>query len=69
MAPLLALSPLDGRYAHSTQPLRFYFSEYALIRFRVFVEARWLRFLMTESTFGTVHKLPLATVQDLGALT
>ena len=31
---LLALSPLDGRYARKTAPLREYLSEYALIRYR-----------------------------------
>ena len=29
---LLAVSPLDGRYAKQTQPLVDYFSEFALIR-------------------------------------
>ena len=32
MTSLLAISPVDGRYATVTQPLTDYFSEYALIR-------------------------------------
>ncbi len=39
---LVALSPLDGRYAAKTAPLREFFSEFALTKFRVFVEVEWL---------------------------
>jgi adenylosuccinate lyase len=45
---LLALSPLDGRYARKVAPLRDYLSEYALIRYRVLVEVRWLQHLADE---------------------
>lgn len=38
---LLAVSPVDGRYARQTEPLREYFSEYALIRYRVRVEIEY----------------------------
>jgi adenylosuccinate lyase len=44
-APLLALSPLDGRYAHAASPLRAYLSETALLRERVRVELTWLQAL------------------------
>ena len=40
--PLLALSPVDGRYARSTAPLRAHLSESALIRQRIRIEAAWL---------------------------
>jgi adenylosuccinate lyase len=40
--PLYALSPLDGRYAITTQPLTPYFSEYGLIYYRVRVEVEYL---------------------------
>ena len=40
--PLVAISPLDGRYAEQLAPLREHFSEFALIRARVEVEVRWL---------------------------
>ncbi len=40
--PLSALSPLDGRYEKKTAGLRAYFSEFALIRYRVHVEIEWL---------------------------
>ena len=38
---LSAISPLDGRYADKTRELGAYFSEYALIRYRVFVEIQY----------------------------
>ena len=37
-AQLAAVSPLDGRYSRSADPLRAYFSEAALIRYRVAIE-------------------------------
>ena len=40
--PLLALSPVDGRYARSTAPLRAHLSESALVRHRIRIEAAWL---------------------------
>jgi adenylosuccinate lyase len=43
LSTLTAVSPLDGRYAAHTAPLRDIFSEYGLIRFRVLVEVRWLQ--------------------------
>jgi adenylosuccinate lyase len=47
-SPLAALSPLDGRYARTADPLRPYFSEQALIRYRVRVELAWLEALAAE---------------------
>jgi len=44
-SPLSALSPLDGRYAKTLDPLRAYFSEHALIRYRVRIELAWLQML------------------------
>ncbi len=38
---LIAISPIDGRYADKTSELSAYFSEYALIRHRVFVEIQY----------------------------
>src|SRR3954466_9244227 len=47
-SPLAALSPLDGRYARTADPLRAHFSEQALIRYRVRVELAWLEALAAE---------------------
>ncbi len=42
-SPLTAISPVDGRYAGKVAALRPIFSEYGLIRYRTFVEIRWLQ--------------------------
>ncbi|NLB57941.1 MAG: adenylosuccinate lyase [Gammaproteobacteria bacterium] len=47
-ATLLALSPLDGRYAGKVDPLRPVFSEFGLIHARVRVEVEWLLALAAE---------------------
>ncbi|PZR37579.1 MAG: adenylosuccinate lyase [Azospira oryzae] len=41
LTPLTAVSPVDGRYARTTQSLSPYFSEYGLIRYRVLVEIEY----------------------------
>ncbi len=41
LSPLSAISPIDGRYHNVTAKLASYFSEYALIRFRVYVEIEY----------------------------
>ncbi len=41
-SPLVALSPLDGRYAGKVETLRPWLSEYGLVRCRVRVEVEWL---------------------------
>lgn len=48
---LEAISPIDGRYARQTKELSNYFSEFALIRYRVFVEIQYFIAL-------TNHPLP-----------
>ena len=41
LSKLTAISPIDGRYRGKTEPLGDYFSEYALIRYRVRVEIEY----------------------------
>lgn len=41
LTPLSAISPIDGRYRNTTAELAAYFSEYALIKYRVFVEIEY----------------------------
>lgn len=43
LTSLNAISPIDGRYNNKTSRLKDYFSEYALIRYRVIVELRWFQ--------------------------
>lgn len=41
LSPLQAISPVDGRYRNTTQNLSTYFSEFALIKYRVYVEIEY----------------------------
>ena len=43
---LTAISPVDGRYARKTEALQDYFSEYALIKYRVYVEIEYFKALV-----------------------
>ena len=52
---LTAISPIDGRYRNKTEELAGYFSEYALIRYRVRVEIEY---------FITLCELPLPQLED-----
>lgn len=45
---ITSLTALDGRYAALTTEMAEIFSEYGLIRHRVFVEIQWLKFLLTD---------------------
>ena len=38
---LLAISPIDGRYYEKTMDLAAYFSEFALIKYRIIVEIKY----------------------------
>jgi adenylosuccinate lyase len=38
---LTAISPIDGRYRNTTKELAAYFSEFALIKYRVFIEIEY----------------------------
>ena len=57
-ATLLALSPLDGRYAGKVDALRPIFSEYGLLKARVKVEVEWLLALAAEP--GIVELSPFS---------
>jgi len=52
---LTAVSPIDGRYHSKTEPLAPYFSEYALMKYRVRVEVEY---------FITLCELPLPQLAD-----
>lgn len=62
--PLTAISPLDGRYRRQVEHLDDYFSEYALIRYRVVVEIEYLLFLASKKFF----KIPAKTATHLETL-
>ncbi|WP_162417056.1 adenylosuccinate lyase [Cyclobacterium roseum] len=56
LSPLTAISSIDGRYASKTSPLSDYFSEFALIRYRVKVEIEY---------FIALCELPLAQLESV----
>jgi adenylosuccinate lyase len=51
MSSITAISPLDGRYATQTRPLQAYFSEYALIKYRIKVEVLYFLALADAKLF------------------
>jgi adenylosuccinate lyase len=51
LQPLTAISPVDGRYRKQLQHLDEYFSEYALIKYRVKVEIEYFIFLAEKKFF------------------
>jgi adenylosuccinate lyase len=50
LSALTSISPVDGRYRNQTEQFAEYFSEYALIRYRVFVEVEY---------FVSLREIPL----------
>ena len=57
LSNLTAISPVDGRYRKVTERLADYFSEYALIRYRVRVEVEY---------FIALCELPLPELKGIG---
>ena len=55
-SPLTAISPIDGRYRSKTEALGHYFSEKALMRYRVWVEIEY---------FISLCKLPLPELSQV----
>lgn len=66
--PLLSISPLDGRYREKILPLENYFSEYALIRYRLMVELEWFIFLCNEVKVEGTRPLSTAEIKILRSL-
>lgn len=58
MTPLTAISPIDGRYHSKTKQLSKYFSEEALIKYRVKVEVEY---------FIALCELPLPQLKKVDA--
>lgn len=65
LSALTSLSPLDGRYEKKTAGLRTFFSEFALIRYRVQVEIEWLIALASSSEIQECTPFSAATEQAL----
>ncbi len=63
-SPLTAISPIDGRYHNKTTELQQFFSEFALIRYRVLVEVEYL-IALVNSGIEPLHDFPKEIVEDL----
>jgi len=66
MTELSAISPIDGRYSHLVESLKDVFSEYALIKYRIFVEIEWFIHLSKQPK---ITELPRLTKQSITFLT
>ena len=67
LTTLNALSPLDGRYQTKLDSLRPYFSEYALIKHRAWVEVEWLKALSAAKDLTEIAPFSAETIQELDA--
>jgi adenylosuccinate lyase len=61
---LLAISPIDGRYRSQTESLSVYFSEYALLRYRVWVEIEYF-IALCELPLEQLRAIPARAIEDL----
>eukprot|EP00823_Brevimastigomonas_motovehiculus_P001392 TRINITY_DN11911_c0_g1_i1.p1 TRINITY_DN11911_c0_g1~~TRINITY_DN11911_c0_g1_i1.p1 ORF type:complete len:494 (+),score=93.19 TRINITY_DN11911_c0_g1_i1:51-1532(+) len=57
LSELTAVSPIDGRYGKITEPFRSIFSEFGLIRHRVYVEVKWLQCLAKQREMKEIYGL------------
>ena len=65
LTALTAISPIDGRYCKQVQYLQDYFSEYALMKYRVLVEIEYFLFLADKRFFD----LPAKAKKELKEVT
>ena len=65
LTTLNALSPLDGRYQTKLDALRPYFSEYALIKHRAWVEVEWLKALAAAKELTEISPFSAETINEL----
>jgi adenylosuccinate lyase len=65
MAEISAISVLDGRYAKLTKELGDIFSEYGLIKSRVYVEIQWLKFLASELQLVDLSEEDLSKIDTI----
>jgi adenylosuccinate lyase len=66
--PLFSLSPLDGRYYDKVDELRSYFSEAALMRYRIVVEVEWFIYLCNTLKLSGTKPLKSLQVNNLREL-
>lgn len=64
LSSLTAISPIDGRYRSKCEKLEEYFSEYALIKYRVKVEVEYF-IALAEIPLPALAGIPVATLEKL----
>ena len=64
----LTLCPLDGRYSGIKNALGEYFSEYALVKYRVYVEIQWLKFLIENVECDILSKFDKSNLDKIEAI-
>tara|TARA_B100000945_G_scaffold85999_1_gene66767 strand:+ start:1812 stop:3176 length:1365 start_codon:yes stop_codon:yes gene_type:complete len=62
---LYSISPIDGRYHHKTKQLEEYFSEFALIKYRLEVELKWLILLSKNRSLDFIPLLSAASEKKI----
>lgn len=67
LSPLTAISPVDGRYWRQSKALGAYFSEFALIRYRVRVEVEYF-IALCESGIEQLSRVPRELFEPLRGL-
>ena len=65
MNNLYNLSPIDSRYQEITKDLEEYLSEYALIKYRVFTEIKWLIFLIDKKIINFPSKKEIKKIEKI----
>lgn len=65
MNNLYNLSPIDSRYQEITKDLEEYLSEYALIKYRVFTEIKWLIFLIDKKIIDFSSKQEIKKIEEI----
>ena len=64
--PLTAISPIDGRYFETVRPLTSYFSEYALMQYRVQIEIEYL--IALSGSINELEDFPAYRIKDLRSI-
>lgn len=67
LSALTAISPVDGRYRKTTEPLGIYFSEFGLIKYRVLIEIEYF-ITLAEAGLPQLPKLSAEQVNKLKAV-
>ena len=67
MCPLKKISPIDGRYWNKTNQYSDYFSEFALIKYRVFVEIQYF-IALAQHPIPQLNEFNLEMVEELNEI-